>query len=164
MVHYIRFLRTPQVGRGKKTIDIAAVVAVTTDLGDAYYAEDVDLLVEVTQAHGPHQMLHSQVVKWTGGSRASKFALCCEIKDTSLPVRLHVTTDATAAAIAACHVPKLLDAWSDSFALSDKQRAEPMVERQILLPNMTCLRIWEETGDSIARHIWYVCGVACQRG
>ncbi|KAJ4509631.1 hypothetical protein HRR83_007054 [Exophiala dermatitidis] len=154
MVHYIRFLRTPQTQAGKKTVDIAAVVAVTTDLGDAYYSQDVDLAVEVVEANRPHGILHSEVVHWQASSRALRFTVNCPGKYASRPARLHVTTHETTAASTSSAVPRILDVWSDAFVLADKQRAEPIVERQLLLPNKRLLRMWEETGDSIARHVW----------
>ncbi|KAK7885761.1 hypothetical protein LTR67_010113 [Exophiala xenobiotica] len=154
MVHYIRFLRTPQTDVGKKTIDISAVVAVTTDLGDALYPLDADLLVEVVEANRPHGVLHSQTTKWQAMSRALKVTVNCPAKYMSRSARLHVTTQATASTLAALDVPHILDVWSVTFPLSDKQRTEPIVERQLMLPNKSHVRMWEETGDSIARHIW----------
>jgi hypothetical protein len=156
MVHYIRFLRTPQTDVGKKTIDISAVVAVTTDLGDALYPLDADLLVEVVEANRPYGVLHSQTIKWQAMSRALKATVNCPAKYMSRSARLHVTTQATASTLAALDVPNILDVWSVTFPLSDKQRTEPIVERQLMLPNKSHVRMWEETGDSIARHIWYV--------
>lgn len=156
MVHYIRYLRTPQTQLGKKTVDIAAVVAVTTDLGDAYYAENVDLVAEVVETNRPYGVLHTQVLQWQATSRALKFTVNCPGKYTSRSARLHVTTKATISAFKLSAVPYILDVWSDTFVLSDKQRAEPIVERQLPLFNQSCVRMWEETGDSIARHIWCV--------
>ncbi|KIX00406.1 uncharacterized protein Z518_10545 [Rhinocladiella mackenziei CBS 650.93] len=154
MVHYIRFLRTPQVEAGKKTVDVSAVVAVTTDLGDAFYAVNVDLVAEAVEATRPHVVFHSQTFPWQATSRALKFSLNCPGKYVSRSVRLHVTTKDTIASSARREVPQILDVWSIAFPLSDKQRTDPIVERQVLLPNNSPVCISEETGDSIARHIW----------
>ncbi|EXJ81361.1 hypothetical protein A1O3_07652 [Capronia epimyces CBS 606.96] len=156
MVHYIRFLRTPQthVGKKTKTVDIAAVVALTTDLGDAYYAQDIDLVVEIVEANRPHAVLHSHTLPWQASSRALKFTVHCPSTYTSRSARLHVTTKATQNAFSLFTVPNILDVWSPVFVLSDKQRTEPVVERDLLLPNKSHIRMWEETGDSIARHVW----------
>ncbi|KIW77190.1 hypothetical protein Z517_09636 [Fonsecaea pedrosoi CBS 271.37] len=154
MVQYIRFLRTPQSDVGKKTIDVSAVVAVTTDLGDAFFSEDVELLADVVEANPPHGVLYSQTIKWQASSRALKFAVHCPGKYLSRPVRLHVTTTETETASQALEIPKILDVWSCVFLLSDKQRTDPIVERRIALSNRSMVRMWEETGDSIARHIW----------
>jgi hypothetical protein len=154
MVHYIRFLRTPQVECDKKSCNISAVIAVTTDLGDSFFAEDVELNVELTEANGLHGLIHGEKHVWQGASRALKFVVRCPAKYASRSVRMHVTTKATASAMSVGSVPRILDVWSTTFPLTDKQRTEPVVERQLLLPNNTRLRMWEETGDSIARHIW----------
>ncbi|OAL23169.1 hypothetical protein AYO20_11037 [Fonsecaea nubica] len=154
MVQYIRFLRTPQSDVGKKAIDISAVVAVTTDLGDAFFSEDVELLADVVEANSPHGVLYSQTIKWQASTRALKFAVHCPGKYLSRPVRLHVTTKETETASQALEIPKILDVWSCVFLLSDKQRTDPIVERRIALSNRSVVRMWEETGDSIARHIW----------
>ncbi|OAP55751.1 hypothetical protein AYL99_09903 [Fonsecaea erecta] len=154
MVQYIRFLRTPQSNVGKKTVDISAVVALTTDLGDAFFGEDVELLVNVIEANSPHAVLCSQPIQWQASSRALKFSVHCPGKYLSRPVRLHVTTKDTETASQLLEIPKIVDVWSDVFPLSNQQRTEPIVERRIALSNKSVVRMWEETGDSIARHIW----------
>ncbi|KEF53800.1 uncharacterized protein A1O9_10201 [Exophiala aquamarina CBS 119918] len=154
MVHYIRFLRTPQTTASKKTIDISAVVAVTTDLGDSLYPADVNLVAEVAEANHPYEILCTNSLEWKATSRALKFNIQCPGKYISRPILVHVTTQETSDALKASSVPKILDVWSVEFPLSDKQRAEPVVERQLWLSNRSRIRIREETGDSIARHIW----------
>ncbi|KIW20783.1 hypothetical protein PV08_01361 [Exophiala spinifera] len=154
MVHYIRFLRTPQTEVGKKTVGISAVVAVTTDLGDSLYPLDADLVVEVIETNRPFGVLHTQTIKWQAASRALKFTVNCPGKYMSRSARLHVTTKETASTIASLGIPEVLDVWSPAFTVADRQRTEPIVERQLLLPNKSRVCMWEETGDSIARHIW----------
>lgn len=154
MVHYIRFLRTPQTEVGKKSVDISAVVAVTTDLGDSLYPLDADLIVEVVETNRPHGVLQTQTIKWQATSRALKFAVSCPGKFMSRSARLHVTTKETTSTIESLGIPEILDVWSPAFTMIDRQRTEPVVERQLLLPNKSRVCMWEETGDSIARHIW----------
>ena len=155
MVHYIRFLRVPQcaVSR-KKTVDISAVVAVQTDLGDALLNQDVLFVADIVEANSPHGVLHSQSVLWQPAIRALKLTVQCPCKYLSRPVRVHVTAKETASALKLLEVPRILDVWSSELYLSDKQRSEPVVERRVPLPNNTSVRMWEETGESIARHIW----------
>lgn len=156
MVHYVRLLRTPQIATSKKAIDVSAVVAVTTDLGDALFPADVSLVAEVVEAHFPYETLCTTSLEWKSTSRALKFNIQCPGKYLSRPALLHVTTKETVDALKAMHVPRIVDVWSVEFALSDKQRTEPVVERQLWLGNKSRLRMREETGDSIARHIWFV--------
>ncbi|ETI26955.1 hypothetical protein G647_10054 [Cladophialophora carrionii CBS 160.54] len=154
MVHYIRFLRTPQCDVSKKTVDVSAVVAVQTDLSDALLSQDLVLNAEIVEVNSPWRVLHSQSLQWQAISRALKFAIPCPGKYTSWPVRLHVATQETQSAVNLAEIPEVLDIWSCDFLLSDKQRSEPIVERRLLLWNNTTVRIWEDVGESMARHIW----------
>ncbi|KAJ9606115.1 hypothetical protein H2200_009076 [Cladophialophora chaetospira] len=154
MVHYIRFLRTPQCELSKKTADVSAVVAVQTDLGDALLSQDVLLDANLVEANSSKDLLHSQPLQWQATSRALKFTLPCPGKYISRSVRLQVTTKGTQSTSKQLEVPAIIDVWSSEFRLFDKVRSEPVIERQLRLSNGTTLRLLEDTGESIARHIW----------
>ena len=152
MVHYVRLLSPPQVAESqKKLLHVSAVLAVTTDLGDAFLAEDVELSVRLVRAQTEAQILSEQTVTCKGASRALKVVLTCSAKHASVSVRLHVAALGLETSVL---TPKILDVWSMPFELANKQRAEPLVDRELSLGNHTTLKIREETGDSIARHIW----------
>lgn len=155
MVHYIRFLRTPQVQASKRLREVNAVIAVTTDLGDALLAENLELTIELSDAHNSNEILQVSKAQWLSSSRALKFSIAYQSKHVARTARLHVTSEATVSSLRATRVPELLDVWSDCFTLSSNLQSEPVVERQLVLPNNSRAKIWEETGDSIARHIWH---------
>jgi hypothetical protein len=152
-MHYIRFLRPPQCDVSKKTVDISAVVAVETDLSDALLSKDVLLVADVVEANSPHRVLHSQHITWQATSRALKFTVQCPSRFMARPVNLRVASQGTEGSSDFAGT-KILDVWSSEFRLADKQRSEPLVERRMQLANKSTLRIWEETGESMARHIW----------
>lgn len=155
MVHYIRFLRTPQVSVNiKKGLDVTAVVAVTTDLGDAYLGADTDLVARLVDATRSGEIIQVQSVPWREGMRAAKFNVHCPVKFVSRLVRMQVTTESTMSVVAEQNIPDVLDVWSEAFVPKVNTRTEPIVERQLSLPGKCQIRMWEETGDSIARHIW----------
>jgi hypothetical protein len=155
MVHYIRFLRTPYVSNvSRKAIDVASVVTVTTDLGDSFYANALDLVVRLVDATNRNEVLCSEVVRWHEGSRAVKFAVSCNANLTDRLISVNLTTENSMKAWTGKQVPGILDVWSLPFTLTDGQRTDPLVERRLLLRNGNTLRVREETGDSIARHIW----------
>lgn len=157
MVHYIRYLRTPQIKDvSKKAFELSAVVAVTTDLGDSFYSEDVTLVARLVDATKNGEILCSLHVAWKAGSRAAKVNLECNVKYSGCLVNLHVTTRDTISAQISKTPPAIVDIWSTSFILKPKSRADPLVERRLQLHSKSSARIWEETGDSIARHIWLV--------
>jgi len=155
MVHYIRFLRTPQTGQAnKKTIDVTGVLTITTDLGDSFYGKDAELEVRVVDATKSNEVLCVQTVAWQDGTRAVKINISCNLKFMSRLVSLNVTTVDTARVLACRDIPEIMDVWSEAFHLDGGRRTEPLVERRLSLYNKSPLRVWEETGDSIARHIW----------
>ena len=152
MVHYVRFLSPPQVSETqKKLLTVSAVLVVTTDLGDAFFAEDVDLQVRIVRAQKNLDVIHEQTVFWKGQSRALKVSFQCPGKYAGQSVRMHAAAPRLETSGS---VPMILDVWSMPFELTDKQRAEPLVGRELLLHNNTNLKIREEIGDSIARHVW----------
>lgn len=157
MVHYLRFLRTPQAAdASKKSIDISAAAAVTTDLGDSFFSQDLTIIARLVDATKSGEILCSSEVLWKTGSRAAKVALSCNAKLAGRLVQLHLTTRDTISAHASCEVPAVIDVWSSPFTIKSKAKAQPLVERRIQLQGKSQARIWEETGDSIARHIWFV--------
>lgn len=152
MVHYVRLLSPPQVAESqKRLLHVSAVLAVTTDLGDAFLAEDVRLSVRLIKARTEAQILSEQTVSCKGASRALKVVLTCSVKHASDSVRMHIAALGLETSVL---TPKILDVWSMPFELANKQRAEPLVDREVSLGNHTRLKIREEIGDSIARHIW----------
>jgi hypothetical protein len=154
MVHYIRFLRPPQCAILKKSVDVSSVVAVQTDLGDALLNDQITLVAEITNVKEPYDVLYTQDLQWEATSRALKFTLQCPAKYIAQRVRLHVTTLQTQATLKAKRIPEVIDIWSSELLLADQERAEPLVERQLVMHNKTISRSWEEMGESIARHIW----------
>ncbi|KKA18344.1 hypothetical protein T310_7710 [Rasamsonia emersonii CBS 393.64] len=64
-------------------------------------------------------------------------------------------------------VPVVISGWSTAFGGPQALPAEKLIERRLRLQNQSELRVWEETGNNIARHIWdaALAAVMClQRG
>lgn len=140
----------------KKTLEITAVVTVTTDLGDSFFSQDVTLMVRVVDATKNGEILCATEVHWKSGARAAKINIECNVKHFGRLVDLHVTTRDTIAAQISCKLPPIVDIWSQSFTVKTKSKADPLVQRRLPLYGKSTARLWEETGDSIARHIWFV--------
>jgi predicted nicotinamide N-methyase len=154
MVHFIRYLSTPQVvAAPKKPPSVNVVLAVTTDLGDAYLQEDAQILIQLHDTK-TDTLLSERTFTWQGASRALKVSLAYNGKYNGREVVLHATTPTTCKALKSKSVPEIVDVWSSKLLLSDKSRSEPLVERRMPLASGETLRIWEEMGDSIARHVW----------
>ncbi|KAH8428646.1 protein N-lysine methyltransferase family protein [Aspergillus melleus] len=163
MVYYVRFLKTPRIQNHKAgSVLVSALVCITTDLGDAFLAQDVDLLVSLSVAQ-TDQVLYQEPLKWKAGKRELPISL------GPFPGNLSQRTMVLTVAAADSRksgpptpnclsgkpgVPLVLSGWSAPFGGSDSSVAEKLVERRFGPIEVLDLRIWEETGNSIARHIW----------
>lgn len=157
MVHYIRYLRTPQIKDApKKSSDLSAVVAVTTDLGDAFLAYNVTLHARIIDAAKSGEILCTVEAEWQAHSRAVRINLNVPPKFANRLVAMHITTRETITALHCGKTPDVVDIWSSTFNLKSQTKVEPLVERRLQLLGRPAARMWEETGDSIARHIWCV--------
>ncbi|PLN82999.1 UPF0665 family protein c [Aspergillus taichungensis] len=163
MVYYIRFLKTPRVQKQKTgALSVSALICITTDLGDAFLAEDVDLLVSLN-ASNADQVLYQERVKWTASKREvpialgpfpphlSKHALVLSVSAPTDPRKPRAPFADTLLPGQQNAAPLVISGWSASFGGSESPVAEKLVERRF---GPQGLRIWEETGNSIARHIW----------
>jgi hypothetical protein len=159
MVHYIRFLKTPLLSKpNPKECRISALITITTDLGDALFTKDTSITVYIhpiasTAAHGKGL----QTVRWTSKSRVLAITINFIRSQLQLPARLFVTsTDGGLDdVVTLSSLPGIVPAWSAPFNDVDMKQADLLVERRLKFPDRGSLSIWEETGDSIARHIWY---------
>ena len=162
MVFYIRFLKTPRLQKQKGTVSVSALICITTDLGDAFLAEDVQLLATLS-VDQTEKILYKEPLKWTAGKRELLISLG--------PFPEHLARQTVVLSVSAIEprrsemrwsdailggvgVPLVISGWSAPFGGSQSLVAEKLVERRIGPTNRLDLRIWEETGNSIARHIW----------
>lgn len=150
MVHYIRFLKTARVvTRSSNSVSVRALVTITTDLGDTFLLSDVILTSFLVSADDTGRVLCKAEKRWQGGFRELTIDLTAPVSEACPLLRLctaHVTVSDT--------MPSILEAWSAPFGPFSDSPAAPVVERQLSLPNKASIKIWEMTGDSIARHIW----------
>ena len=170
MVYYIRFLKPPRFhqekksnakssrSQQKKSVFITALICITTDLGDDFLAEDVDL-VAVWAQHTSREAVDQITLKWQAGSRQLSVSMGPYSEEriahqaAVLQIRAqHVLQDM----LAVDSVPLVISGCSADFRWQSEPAAK-LIQRdfQIGVNELSlCLRIWEETGNSIARHIW----------
>lgn len=160
MVYYIRFLKTPRFvkARSRENPTAQATITITSDLGDQFYAGNLSLIVRVLR-DGDHGGAKAKALPWKNGMRALPFSIFLDNSDDNYwkPRRLQVSEDlAVANPLSLNELPRVVSGLSATFNDYDERQAEKRVERQFSLDGFgVCdLRIWEETGESIARHIW----------
>jgi hypothetical protein len=163
MVYYIRFLKTPRFQSQKAgPVTITALICITTDLGDAFLAQDIDLQVTLS-SNGSGRILYKEDLQWKARKREIPLSLgpfsaklCQETivlgvtavdpQRPSLPSSDHLLDTSK--------LPLVISGWSAPFGGAESLVAEKLVERRFRPKDQLDLRIWEETGNSIARHIW----------
>jgi hypothetical protein len=163
-MRYIRFLKTPKVLAQPGTTGLVKlVITITSDLGETFFPEDV-LLNATLCSNKPNGAVYlHKSVKWEAGMRALPIVLEFKQSHINWPARVHVhVQNAPPSDLFQRHpdgadLANIVSAWSDVTdppqAILEAARA---VERRFTPLSGRIISIWEETGESIARHIWYV--------
>lgn len=163
MVYYIRFLKTPRLQKQKPgSLSVTSLICITTDLGDAFLAEDVDLTVSLCM-HSTGKVLYQEPVKWVAGKRELVISLgpfAAQISQQTLSLSVapgdpkKPRAPSADSLVSESKIPLVVSGWSAPFGGSDPLVAEKLVQRRFASKGQFELKIWEETGNSLARHIW----------
>lgn len=158
MVYYLRFLKPPKLDTQKNVV--RALLTITTDLGDGFYAGDLALhIIVVTSECESDWQSAWQIVHWKNGMRS----IWVEIGDMGLRppalLKLVVNTQQTLLAddLQFSQMPEILSARSAPFGRGEgwkKIQVEGQIERRFTTEAGNERVIYEETGESIARHVW----------
>ncbi|KAI9370323.1 putative methyltransferase-domain-containing protein [Aspergillus egyptiacus] len=160
MVYYIRFLKTPRLQKQKSgPVSASALICITTDLGDAFLSEDVDLLVFLRLSRGAKVVCQGRL-QWQAGKRELPISLGplpASISQES--VIMEVTSQTSGRLLSDSlqdqhKIPLVISGWSAPFGGLQSPVADKLIERRFGVTEGVNLSIWEETGNSIARHIW----------
>ena len=161
MVYYIRFLKLLKVHskEGKDSETIKALVTITTDLGDGFYPADLQLVATLVPADSEDESdgISSTKGFWRAGMRSFWIELpIMRIKMLMSPLRLCVSysEDQTPQELDSTRMPKIVGVWSDILVSHQSKHTLRSVERRFLLDKGLPLSIWEDAGESIAKHIW----------
>lgn len=161
-MRYIRFLKTPKllVKEGPNSV-IKLVITITSDLGETFFPGDL-LLAATLRSDFDHGDVYLRTTfKWEAGMRALPIELNFEQNHIDWPARVHVharnapKSDHFERHDDGSDVPTIISAWSD--ILDPPQgvfEASKSAERRFTPLSNRTLSIWEETGESIARHLW----------
>jgi hypothetical protein len=150
-MRYIRFLKAPKLENGT----MSALLTITSDLGDSFLTKNVGLLAQVRTANDA--LLESHHLSWTSGQRVLRVRIQLQHPNFLKPAPMAVPTVLQISARR--DGPGIVAAWSSVADVRDPAEAlgagSQMVQRRITMADGTSIRIYEETGESIARHIWY---------
>ncbi|TID27454.1 S-adenosyl-L-methionine-dependent methyltransferase [Venturia nashicola] len=161
-MRYIRFLKTPKLHseEGSNSV-IKLVVTITSDLGDTFFPGDLLLAASLRSNEQNGDIYLRKTVKWEAGMRALPIELTFEQNHIDWPARVHVHARDSARSdhferhSDGSDMSSVISAWSD--ILDPPQgvfEASKSAERRFTPMSNRTLSIWEETGESIARHLW----------
>lgn len=166
-MHYIRFLKVPKLqprdpSKARAAAPtVSAVITVTTDLGDDFLAEDVELDVSVLRLDG-HAQLSGGRVQWRAGMRAVPVSVdlkgaerweACAMRVVARGTDVVQSVELVGDSLFA--MPAIYGVDSDRIALSGTvAQAERRLLRKVGGGGEKCVAVWEEAGESIARHVW----------
>ncbi|PNS20521.1 Protein-lysine N-methyltransferase rrg1 [Sphaceloma murrayae] len=164
-MHYIRFLKTPKVIAAAGKVTLTASITLTTDLGETFFDDDVDLAATLRSPDNDGDIFLRRSIKWTSGMRSLALTFDLTRSEIEWPAKLHVGLrgDADQQAdnfeLFSGHpdpnLPAFVSAWSEPIdATKGNFEAPRRVERRFSPLSGRPLRIWEDMGDSIARHLW----------
>ena len=163
MVHYIRFLKPPKLIPIRKDVaKIKALLTVTTDLGETFFDQDLEMyamLVSNTKSNRCSDVVPLYTLHWKKGMRILWLEQIIKISDNRWPSRLVVSVHDTIIGeepLKLIALPAVVNIYSEFFEPSSHHERPQRVERQLNISTKQDLCIWEDTGDSIARHIWFV--------
>ncbi|KAK8197705.1 putative methyltransferase-domain-containing protein [Phyllosticta capitalensis] len=155
-MRYIRFLKVPRAD----SKSISCVVTITSDLGEDFLAEDVALSATVRGPQDCGDIFLRKSLKWTAGMRALPVKFDLRHCDLDWPVVVHVgqkdqLADYFETHLTGSELPAVISVTSAPLNVpAGICEAERKVHRRLVPLSNRPLKIWEETGESIARHIW----------
>lgn len=179
---YVRFLKPPRCtlpGSPRTNyLTVSTLVTITSDLGESFYPHQAtlkcDLLGQANADSHPsnnHEtcLISSVNLTWNAGSRNLKVEMNTPIppggyvarRDCELVLRVSSENPKCADNLLEYQSGLgigIISAWSAPFKIPEHgvgSSAGGFVERRLQLSRGCVLRVWEETGESIARHIWY---------
>ena len=157
----VRFLKTPKVNVDNGSVTLTTVITVTTDLGETFYLNDVSLAVLLRAPGRDGDIYLRRVFQWTAGMRSLNITLDLTRNDVDWPARLHVgvkgahQSDHFERHAIPDALPSIISVWSESLnPLKGKYETGKRVERCFMPLSERPLNIFEDTGESIARHLW----------
>ena len=152
-MYYIRFLKSPQVHVKKGRTRIRALVTVTTDLGESFYAEPCQLYA-VVLASDQRALCTWSSMQWQPHMRAAWVETSSTTSTTSQQEgTLLVSSSKLTGADVLGQDCSILSA---RCRIPSPSQTEPtrLVQRNFQTTNVQ-LSLFEEMGESIARHVWY---------
>ncbi|KAH7323625.1 putative methyltransferase-domain-containing protein [Rhexocercosporidium sp. MPI-PUGE-AT-0058] len=165
-MHYIRFLKSPKNIKDSRGVHhLSAVITITTDLGDSFLYSDLPLLVELEDIYGNKLVNGGKAKEYLWKSSDGFKGLPIEIPIGIQTIRAGAEANIVVRAKEDLHMvesfghalgykPHCTEDEGGVVTLRGNTKRSGMVERVFKYGDGRKIEIWEEAGESIARHIW----------
>jgi hypothetical protein len=177
-MHYVRFLKSPKLVRvridawdGRQTVD--AKITVTTDLGESFLGADIGLVVCLIDGDGKNTLDPGKKYLWNGRSGMRSLEVSVPVARVLRMGKVRMVVSPKEELYKAGTFEEILGGEATNEDESggvvavrsmeiNLQVGKPvgtgMAERvftSTVGDTTKEIHIWEETGESIARHVWY---------
>ena len=153
----VRFLAPPRLILSKNALTLKAVVTLTTDLGETFYPETIDLIASLRSLEPDGQIHLRGKIPWKAGDRAAALTFTLADQDIEWPACLHVAVKPPppSPSVGTGFLPPFVDVWSGSLdPTKGLLESGWRVERRFTSLAERTVSLLEDAGDSIARHLW----------
>ncbi|XPS79119.1 hypothetical protein M3J09_011106 [Ascochyta lentis] len=158
-MRYLRFLKSPRIttDKGTNRTHVSCLITITSDLGDSFFPYHVELAAELISPAGD-EICVWRTVQWTAGMRSLAITLPLKKSYASSPLRVRVGVEPKAQSddfneLSHADAHGIVSAWSADFNSPANPAGAKLVQRRFKMGEKV-ISVWEETGESIARHLW----------
>ncbi|KAJ4347464.1 hypothetical protein N0V95_005385 [Ascochyta clinopodiicola] len=159
-MRYVRFLKPPRIttDKGTSKSHVSCLITLTSDLGDSFFPHNVELAAELLSPERDDEMCVWRTVQWTAGMRTLAISLPLKKSYASSPLRVRVGVEPKAQSdafdeLSHADAHGIVSAWSAEFNSPVNAEGAKLVQRRFKI-GQGVVGVWEETGESIARHLW----------
>ncbi len=150
-------MSTPRVHVDRGNVVLKAVLTVTTDLGETFYPSDLELVATLRSVDHDGDIYLRRRVPYKAGARSVPIAFNLNYQDVEWPACVHVSLNrgSTHAAKATGFLLPIVDVWSGVLnPVKGRMESGRRVERRFTSLAEREVSLFEDAGDSIARHLW----------
>jgi len=165
IMHYIRFLKTPILIISRKgSASLKALITITTDLAESLFPEYVKLrvcILTLRPKHVGHSALQQEIY-WNAGDRKILIDISVPREMIDMRMKIFVLAANETYRFFGSHrgeliMPVIVPVMSGFVDCREgKLSSGNRVQRYIDMTNGKRIHVWEDTGESIARHVWCV--------
>ena len=126
----------------------------TTDLGETFYPDDVELVATLRESPQDGDVYLRRKLQWQAGARFLPVTFSISRNDLEWPACVHIAMKSPPMR-GTGFLPPIVDVWSGCLnPIKGQLEAGERVERRFTSLSERAISLIEDAGNSIARHLW----------